>query len=170
MKYGWIAIVAMMAALFSTEQVAAQGTYGPEEIGAEESPLSDPDTNVDDSMSELEKLQAMDAEAPTKTVTGARPPSTTSGAAVGQAGMGTQASERERALRSVGDVGQSVRRSDEDAIPLKFQFHGYYRARYNWVGNAPMPRGSVPGTPVTNFPSKNASYGEMRLRLDPEVT
>ena len=169
MKYGWIAIVAMMAALFSAEQVAAQGTYGPEEIGAEESPLSDPDTNVDDSMSELEKLKAMDAEAPTKTVTGARPPSTTSGAAVGQAGMGTQASERERAMRSVGDVGQSVRRSDEEAIPLKFQFHGYYRARYNWIGNAPMPVGSVAGA-QSRYPSKNASFGEMRLRLDPEVT
>ena len=33
-----------------------------------------------------------------------------------------------------------------------------------------MPKGSVHGTPCTNFPSKNASFGEMRLRLDPEVT
>ena len=133
MKYGWIAIVAMMAALFSTGQVAAQGAYGPEEIGAEESPLPDPDIDVDDSMSELEKLKAMDAES-------AAPPAAT------DTGMGTQASERERALRSVGDVGQSVRRNEEDAIPLKFGFHGYYRARYNWIGNAPMPKGSDPGT------------------------
>ena len=64
-------------------------------------------SNVDDSMSELEKLQAMDAETEPKTVTGARPPGTTSGSAVGEAGMGTQASERERALRSVGDVGRA---------------------------------------------------------------
>ncbi len=169
MKYGWIAIVAMMAALFSTGQVAAQDAYGPEEIGAEESPISDPDTVTDDSMSELDKLKAMDAESETKTVTGARPPSTTSGSAVGEAGMGTTASERERALRSVGDVGKSVRRDEEDTIPLKFQFHGYYRARYNWIGNAPMPKGSVPGA-QSEFPSKNASFGEMRLRLDPEVT
>ena len=160
MKYGWIAIVAMMAALFSTGQVAAQdpsGTgYGPEEIGPEESPFSDPDVVTDDSMSELEKLQAMDAE------------STALDAAT-DTGMGSQASERERALRSVGEVGQSVRGVEEDAIPLKFGFHGYYRARYNWIGNAPMQVGSVPGA-QSDFPSKNASYGEMRLRLDPEVT
>ena len=156
MKYGWIAIVAMMAALFSTGQVAAQGTYGPEEIGADESPLPDPDINVDDSMSELDKLKAMDAES--------EMPS-----AEADTGMGTESSERERALRSVGDVGKSVRRDEEDAIPLKFQFHGYYRARYNWIGNAPMPVGSVPGA-ESRYPSKNASFGEMRLRLDPEVT
>ncbi len=106
MKYGWIAVVAMMAALFSTAQVAAQAKYGPEEIGAEESPIPDPDTVSDDSMSELEKLKAMDAETETRTVTGARPPSTTSGSAVGEAGMGTEASERERARRSIGDVGK----------------------------------------------------------------
>ncbi|MGB5523595.1 MAG: hypothetical protein WBM96_13585, partial [Polyangiales bacterium] len=103
MKYGWIAIVAMIAALFSTGPVAAQDPsgkgYGPEQIGPEESPISDPDTVTDDSMSELEKLKAMDDEP--KTVTGARPPGTTSGSAVGEAGMGTMAAERERALRSV---------------------------------------------------------------------
>ncbi|MFW2389883.1 MAG: hypothetical protein ACN4G0_16205 [Polyangiales bacterium] len=168
MKYGWIAVVAMMAALFSTGQVAAQ--YGPEEIGAEESPVSDPDTVSDDSMSELDKLKAMEGEAPT--VVGARPPSSASstGSAVGEAGMGTEAAERERIRRSIGDVGQSVRqRGDkEDAIPLNFNFHGYYRTRYNWIGNAPMPVGSIPS--ASRFPSKNASFGEMRLRLDPEVT
>jgi len=167
-KYGWIAIVATMAALFSTGPAAAQDPsgkgYGPEQIGPEESPLPDPDTVTDDSMSELEKLKAMDAE--TKTVTGARPPSVTSGSAVGEAGMGTQASERERALRSVGEVGQSVRQREEEAIPLKFEFHGYFRTRYNWVGNAPIGSGQN----QTGFESRNASYGTMRLRLDPEVT
>jgi hypothetical protein len=84
--------------------------------------------------------------------------------------MGTEASERERARSSIGDVGQSVRQKGEDAVPLNFKFHGYYRTRYNWIGNAPMPRGST-GEPVTaGFPSKNVSYGYMRLRLDPEVT
>ena len=172
MKYGWIAVVAMMVALLSTGQVAAQDPsgrgYGPEQIGPEESPIPDPDTVTDDSMSELEKLKAMDAESPTPTVTGARPPSVTSGSAVGEAGMGTEASERERARRSIGTVGDSVRQKEEDAIPLKFQFHGYYRARYNWIGNAPMPKGSIPSESL--YPSKNVSYGEMRLRLDPEVT
>ncbi len=156
----------MMAALLSTGQVAAQ--YGPEEIGAEESPIVDPDVVPDDSMSELDKIRAMDAGSETKTVPGARPPSVTSGSAVGEAGMGTEASERERARRSIGTVGQSVRAKEEDAIPLKFQFHGYYRTRYNWIGNAPMPKGSQVNQP--GFPSKNASFGEMRLRLDPEVT
>jgi hypothetical protein len=50
----------MMAVLFSTGQVAAQ--YGPEEIGAEESPIVDPDTETDDSSAELEKMEAMDGE------------------------------------------------------------------------------------------------------------
>ena len=122
MKYGWIAVVAMMAALLSTGQVAAQ------DWGAEAAAES--------------------------------PPAEGSDAAQIAA---------ERARRSVGEVGQSVRQESEDAIPLRFQFHGFYRARYNWVGNAPMPVGSQPGSAST-YPSKNASYGYMRLRLDPEVT
>jgi hypothetical protein len=55
-----IAIVAMMAVLFSTGRVAAQ--YGPEEIGAEESPIVDPDTETDDSSAETEKMEAMDGK------------------------------------------------------------------------------------------------------------
>ncbi len=160
MKYGWIAIVAMMATLFSAGQVTAQdpsGTdYGPEEIGPEEAVFSDPDTVPDDSRSELEKLQDLDAEA------------STSAAAARDRGMGSTEAERERMLRSVGTVGQTVRNKGDEAIPLKFQFHGYYRSRYNWIGNAPMPVGSIPSESA--FPSKNASYGYMRLRLDPEVT
>jgi hypothetical protein len=119
-------------------------------------------------MSELDKLKAMEEDSETPTVVGARPPSASSPAKVGEAGMGTEASERERARASIGDVGQSVRRKGDEAIPLKFKFHGYYRTRYNWMGNAPMPKGSIPSESA--FPSKNASYGFMRLRLDPEVT
>ena len=158
MKYGWIAVVATMVALFSTRQVTAQdtgGEYGPEEIGAEEAVFSDPDTVPDESRSELEKLQEMDADSETPAATRDR-------------GMGTTEAERERMLRSVGTVGQTVRNKGDEAIPLKFQFHGYYRSRYNWIGNAPMPVGSIPSESA--FPSKNASYGYMRLRLDPEVT
>ncbi len=44
----------MMAVLFSTVQVVAQ--YGPEEIGAEASPIVDPDTETDDSSDELEDV------------------------------------------------------------------------------------------------------------------
>jgi hypothetical protein len=119
-------------------------------------------------MSELDKLKAMEAESETPTVVGARPVSAGSPAKVGEAGMGTEAAERERARASMGDVGQSVRQKGEDAVPLKFHFHGYYRTRYSWIGNAPMPKGSIPS--ASAFPSKNASFGEMRLRLDPEVT
>jgi len=171
-KYGWIAIVAMMAALFSTGQVAAQDPsgkdYGPEEIGPEESPFPDADfgSEKDEGKSELEKLQEMDAKQPAAPPpSGFNPP--------GQAretGMGGEAAERERMRASMGTVGDSVRKSGktEDAIPLKFQFHGYYRARYNWIGNAPLP--ATPALPAADWQSKNASYGYMRLRLDPEVT
>ena len=165
MKYRWIAVVAIMAALALTGQVAAQETSA-EEAPAEEAPAE----SAEEPMSELEKLKAAQGEPEPRTVTGARPPSSTTGSAVGQTGMGTQAAERERIRRSVGTVGESVRRPDDEAIPLKFIFHGFYRARYNWIGNAPMPKGSVEGVPLTDFPSKNASYGYMRLRLDPEVT
>lgn len=60
MKYVCIAVVAMMTVLFSTEPVAAQ--YGPEEIGAEESPIVDPDTETDESGAELEEVEAMDGK------------------------------------------------------------------------------------------------------------
>jgi len=182
----------MMATLFSTWHVAAQERhtgpgavehfgptqqdedYGPEEIGAEEAPLpggveSSGETE-EASKSELEKIQELDQEAQPRTVVGARPPGVTSGSAVGEAGMGTEAAERERMRRGIGEVGQTVRQKGEDAIPLKFQFHGYYRARYNWIGNAPMPKGSNPDVDPADFPNKNASYGYMRLRLDPDIT
>ena len=159
----------MMAALLSSGQVGAQ--YGPEEIGAEESPIVDPDTETKPEMSELDKLKAMDGESETPTVTGARPGSATSAAETGEAGMGTEAAERERLRRSMGEVGQSVRQKGEEAVPLKFQFHGYYRTRYHWIGNAPFPpQLRQAGDEDPTWFHKNASFGTMRLRLDPEVT
>ena len=156
----------MMAALLSAGQVAAQ--YGTEPASEEE---------AEEPKSELEKLKELEAESPTpdeqgaRPVTGARPLSATSARQPGQVGMGTEAAERERIRRSLGEVGQSVTRSEttEEALPLKVNFHGYFRSRYNWIGNAPMPKGSNPA-PAGDFPVKNASFGEMRLRLDPEVT
>lgn len=62
MKYACIAVVAMMAVLFSTGQVVAQ--YGAEEIGAEESPIVDPDIETDDSSEELEEIEATDGKQP----------------------------------------------------------------------------------------------------------
>lgn len=167
-KYGWIAVAAMMAALLSAGQVAAQ--YGTTEPASEE--------EAEEPKSELEKLRALEGESPTPDepgappVTGARPLSATSEAQAGRAGMGTDAAERERLRRSLGEVGQSVARTEgaEDALPLKFIFHGFFRTRYNWIGNAPMPKGSNPAPSPDAFPVKNASFGEMRLRIDPEVT
>ena len=60
MKYACIAVIGMMSVLFSTGPVAAQ--YGPEEIGAEESPIVDPDTETDESGAELEEVEARDGE------------------------------------------------------------------------------------------------------------
>ena len=134
MKYGWIAVVAMFAALFSTGQVAAQ-EWGAK--AAEDAPAA--------GSSDVEKVESMaeeSLETETPKVTGFRPPGESA-----TPGMGTQAAERERIRRSLGTVGEGVGRvgkgEREDAIPLKFNFHGYYRTRYNWIGNAPMQRGSL---------------------------
>ena len=167
MKYGWIALVAVMATLLSTGTAAAQYAGDNKDESPPDAPPAE-GTEAEEPMSELDKIKAMEADSETPTVVGARPVSASSPAKVGEAGMGTEASERERARSSIGDVGQSVRQKGEDAVPLKFKFHGYYRTRYNWIGNAPMPVGSIPS--ASRFPSKNASFGEMRLRLDPEVT
>jgi hypothetical protein len=161
-----------MAALLSTGTAAAQYAGDNKDESPSDAPAAEgteaEGTEAEEPMSELDKLKAMEADSETPTVVGARPVSAGSPAKVGEAGMGTEASERERARSSIGDVGQSVRQKGEDAVPLKFKFHGYYRTRYNWIGNAPMPVGSIPS--ASRFPSKNASFGEMRLRIDPEVT
>ncbi len=166
MKIRWM-LVAMMAVLLSTGQVAAQD--------ADPAPDTGTDTGTE-GMSELDKLKA-NQDSPGEEmgkVTGARPPSSKVSTDPSQAGMGTEAAERERIRKNIGEVGRSVRTGEEEAIPLRFIFHGYYRARYNWIGNAPMPQGSLngpePGRDPLAMPSKNASFGEMRLRLDPEVS
>jgi len=158
-KYGWIAVVAMMAALFTTGQVAAQewGAQAPDDVPEVEA-------TVDAMDIEAEAEAQLEADETPK-VTGFRPPGQSA-----EPGMGTQAAERARSRASVGTVGESVRGSGktEDAIPLKFNFHGFYRARYNWIGNTPQP--TTPALPTADWQSKNASYGYMRLRIDPEVT
>ncbi len=155
----------MMTTLLSTGQVTAQ--YAGDDKDNPPPEVTEPG---EPPLSELDKLKAMQEDSMTPTVVGARPPGADTPAKMGEAGMGTEASERARMRESIGDVGQSVRQKGDEAVPLRFNFHGYYRTRYNWIGNAPMPKGSEAGTAVTDFPSKNASYGYMRLRLDPEVT
>ena len=149
----------MLATLFSTGQVAAQ------EWGAQ-APAQTPDPDAAAEVAEVEAEVDAQLEADeTPKVTGFAPPGQSA-----EPGMGSQAAERERARRSMGTVGDSVRASGktEDAIPLKFNFHGYYRTRYNWIGNAPLPTTAT--LPTADWQSKNASYGYMRLRLDPEIT
>lgn len=60
MKHACIVAVAMMSVLHFTGEAAAQDEYGPEEIGAEESPIVDPDIGTDESGDELEEVDAMD--------------------------------------------------------------------------------------------------------------
>ncbi len=149
----------MLATLFSAGQVAAQewGSQAPTET-----PAADAAAEAAEVGAEVDAQLKADE---TPKVTGFRPPGQSA-----EPGMGTQAAERERMRRSMGTVGESVRGSGEveDAIPLKVNFHGFYRMRYNWIGNTPLEVGSIPS--ASAFPSKNASYGYMRLRLDPEVT
>jgi hypothetical protein len=80
---------------------------------------------------------------------------------------GTEAFERERMRGGPSGVSTRAQRRQEgeDMIPLQFKMHGYYRARYNWIGNAPIPR-----TTTAEYPSGQANYGYMRLRIDPELT
>ncbi len=73
----------------------------------------------------------------------------------------TEAAERARARAP---------RREEDMIPLRFIWHGYYRARYNWIGNVPVPQVPPNEGFSREMDNARASYGTMRLRLDPEVT
>jgi len=79
-------------------------------------------------------------------------------------GPGTEEFEAERGY-SAKSVRVTPPPKADDTGPLRFDLHGYYRARYNWIGNVPLASGSA-----TTMPSERASYGYMRLRIDPEVT
>jgi hypothetical protein len=69
MKHALIALTAVMAVAVSNGQAAAQYDYGPEEEGAEESPIPDPDVVPDDSKAELQQIEAIDGtEAKTEAV------------------------------------------------------------------------------------------------------
>ena len=74
--------------------------------------------------------------------------------------------------------------SSDVGIPLQANLHGYYRARYMWLGNVPQPTlrdreegpffpSPFPGAPDTGTRyrrSSKAHYAFQRLRLLPEVT
>ena len=50
-------------------------------------------------------------------------------------------------------------------IPLRFELHGYYRARLVWTHDVPVADGET-----TPAPGEMAAYAFMRLRLDPAIT
>ncbi|NOY94049.1 MAG: hypothetical protein GXP55_22935 [Deltaproteobacteria bacterium] len=53
--------------------------------------------------------------------------------------------------------------SREASSPLHFGLHGYYRARYSWMGGVPAQRRG-------RWEGRKARFGVMRLRLEPEVS
>ena len=51
------------------------------------------------------------------------------------------------------------------AIPIRFELHGYYRARLVWAHNIPRANGET-----TPAPGEFGAYTFMRFRLDPAIT
>lgn len=173
MKYSWIAVAIMTLALLPTGLASAQrpGTEDPEGGTGDptEEDFLEQNKMADDETTEESFVEEFDAT--TETEVSPRP--ATEGPAATQPVPGTEAYERERMrgeMPSVTTRKARDREPDEKIIPLKFQFHGYYRARYNWIGNNPLPRNPALGGNGENYPIADASYGYMRLRLDPEVT
>ncbi|MGB5811668.1 MAG: hypothetical protein WBG86_14115, partial [Polyangiales bacterium] len=169
MKYSWIVITIMTLALLPTGLVSAQRP-GTEDPGGGIGDSTEEEFRSDNKMENDESTDEAfvdDMDGMTDTDVEMRPG--TEGPAARPPGAGTQTFENERTYNS-GSIRVTDRKTrnaepDEKIIPLKFQFHGYYRARYNWVGNSPASRNSD-----GDYPTGTASYGYMRLRLDPEVT
>ena len=51
------------------------------------------------------------------------------------------------------------------SIPIRFELHGYYRARLFWANGVPIADGET-----TPAPSELGAFAFMRLRLDPAIT
>lgn len=69
--------------------------------------------------------------------------------------------------------GGSPAASTDVGIPLQLGLHGYYRARYMWLGNTPQPQRRVAGQGSLGARyqrSENTHFAFQRLRLTPEVT
>ncbi len=54
------------------------------------------------------------------------------------------------------------------SIPIRFELHGYYRARLVWTQNVPVVNPDP--TPAGGADGAFAGFGFMRLRLDPAIT
>ncbi|MEM8607078.1 MAG: hypothetical protein AAGF92_08235 [Myxococcota bacterium] len=174
MKYSWIAITILTLALLPTSMVSAQrpGTEDPGGgIGDSTEQEFREDNKMESDESTVEAFED-DFDSTVETEVDARP--ATEGPASKPPTAGTQRFEESRTYNPdsirVTDRSSRNREPDEKIIPLKFQFHGYYRARYNWIGENPLPRNPALGGNGMDYPTANASYGYMRLRLDPEVT
>jgi len=50
-------------------------------------------------------------------------------------------------------------------IPIRVNLHGYYRIRYNWIGNVPVQQFGEP-----RYQGEQANFAFQRLRLLPSVT
>jgi hypothetical protein len=61
--------------------------------------------------------------------------------------------------------GPSVESGPSGTIPIRFELHGYYRARFNWMTNVPV----VDSNTVTPIGSAFGAYVFGRLRLDPAI-
>jgi hypothetical protein len=61
--------------------------------------------------------------------------------------------------------GPSVDDGPSGTIPIRFELHGYYRARFNWMRNVPV----VDSNTVTPIGSAFGAYVFGRLRLDPAI-
>ncbi|MDH3727170.1 MAG: hypothetical protein OER77_06540, partial [Myxococcales bacterium] len=170
MKYSWIAVAVFSLALSSAGLVSAQkpGTVDTEAGKSDptEKEWLEQEKEAPDETTEEAWLDEEGAKIDTDVEL--RPG--TEGAAATPPTPGTPEYERERDRRDIAKTGVSRRARDRDPdekmIPLKFHFHGYYRARYNWIQNNPLPRDTATG----EYPTRDAQYGYMRLRLDPEVT
>ncbi|MBO6935953.1 MAG: hypothetical protein JJ863_13295 [Deltaproteobacteria bacterium] len=64
--------------------------------------------------------------------------------------------------------GGSPAASTDVGIPLNLNLHGYYRARYQWMGNTPQGQRRVGDRRFQR--SVNTHFAFQRLRLVPEVT
>ena len=77
MKYGWIALVAVMATLLSTGTAAAQYAGDNKDESPPDAPPAE-GTEAEEPMSELDQIKALEADSETPTVVGARPVSASS--------------------------------------------------------------------------------------------
>jgi len=187
-KNSWITVAILTLALLPTGLVSAQrpGTVDPEggtgdpteedwleqqkevpDEDTEEAWIKEEDSKVD---TEVTLHPGTEGAAATPPPPSAIPSMMDDPGGMDQPGvaspMGTEAGERERIQRDAVRVAPRAerRQEGEDLIPIQFKMHGFYRARYNWIGNTPLP-------PVAGqFPTGQANYGYMRLRIDPEIT